>query len=299
MRLVREHIPQPAGDRLFKMALIITIVGNVVLAITKGIAAYYSGSVALYADTANSVSDVFYSIMLVIGLWISQRPPDLSHPQGHSRFEPLVGLAVAFSMAFAGYEAGRTSIERFIQGGMAVEPGLPTMVLIFSAITKVGMFYAIKKIAQTVKSPTLKTTAQDNLNDVFTSLAAFIGAFGSSLIHPLLDPIAGILVAIWIFRSAFKAAGEHLNFLTGGGAPEDLREKIIKTAESVPGVMRVHHLMTDYSGPRLVVDLHINIDGSTPLRDTHEITDHVIESLEKMDEIDRAYVHVEPDDWED
>jgi len=299
MRLIREHTPQPAGDRLFKMALIVTIVGNIVLAITKGIAAHYSGSVALYSDTANSVSDVFYSIMLVIGLWISQRPPDLSHPQGHSRFEPLVGLAVAFSMAFAGYEAGRTSIERFIEGGLAIEPGLPTLVLIFSAITKVGMFFAIKKIAQAVRSPTLKTTAQDNLNDVFTSLAAFIGAFGSSLIHPLLDPIAGILVSIWIFRSAFKAAGEHLNFLTGGGASEELRAEIIKTAESVPGVLRVHHIMTDYSGPRLVVDIHINIKGDTPLRDTHEITDLVIKGLEEIDEIDRAYVHVEPDDWVD
>lgn len=299
MRWVRNHTPQPEGDRLFKIALAITVVGNVILAVSKGLAAYYSGSVALYSDAANSISDVLYSIMLVIGLRMALRPPDLSHPQGHSRFEPLVGLAVSFSMAFAGYEAGRTSLERFLEGGLAVEPGLPTLVLIFSAAIKVGMFYAIRKISRQVQSPTLGTTAQDNLNDVLTSMAAFIGIIGSSLIHPLADPIAGVLVSLWIFRAAFNAAREHLNFLTGGGASEELRLKIIEEAEAVPGVLGVHHLMTEYSGPRLVVDLHINVAGETPLRDTHDITDQIIAKLEEFPEIDRAYVHVEPDDWID
>ncbi|MHB0922379.1 MAG: cation diffusion facilitator family transporter [Bellilinea sp.] len=299
MRWIRNYSPQSEDNRLFKIALVITIVANVVLAISKGLAAYFSGSVALYSDAANSISDVLYSILLVIGLRMAMRPPDLSHPQGHSRFEPLVGLAVSFSMAFAGYEAGRTSLERFIEGGLAVEPGLPSLVLIFSAAVKVGMFFAIRKIARQVHSPTLGTTAQDNLNDVYTSLAAFIGAVGSSLIHPLMDPSAGILVALWIFRSAYRAAREHLNFLTGAGASEELRLKIMETVEGVPGVLGVHHLMTDYSGPRLVVDLHINVDGETRLRDTHEITDKVIASLEKFPEIDRTYVHVEPDDWVD
>ena len=299
MRWVRDYCPQLNDIRLFKIALIITIAGNVLLGVLKGLAAHFSGSVALYADAANSISDVLYSIMMVIGLWAALRPPDIGHPQGHSRFEPLVGLMVSFSMAFAGYEAGSTAIERFVEGGLAVEPGLPTLTLVFSALLKVGMFYAIRKISQQVNSATLRTTAQDNLNDVFTSMAAFIGAIGSSLIHPLLDAIAGILVALWIFRSAYNAAREHLNFLTGGGASEELRHKIIETAESVPGVLRVHHLMTDYSGPRLVVDLHVNVNGDTPLRDSHEITDQVIAKLEALPDVDRVYVHLEPDDWTD
>lgn len=299
MRWVRNPSPHPEEDRLFKIALAITIVGNVILATAKALAAYFSGSVALYSDAANSISDVLYSILLVIGLRMAIRPPDMSHPQGHSRFEPLAGLAVSFSMAVAGYEAGRTSIERFLEGGLAVEPGLPTLVLILSALVKVGMFYVIRKVARQVSSPTLSTTAQDNLNDVFTSLAAFVGAVGSSLIHPLMDPIAGFLVALWIFRSAFQAAREHLNFLTGGGASEELRLKIVETVNAVPGVLGVHHLMTDYSGPRLVVDVHINVDGETTLRQTHEITDRVIGVLEDFPEIDRAYVHVEPEDWID
>jgi cation diffusion facilitator family transporter len=298
MRWVREYIPHPDQSKLYRQALWITVVGNVVLASSKGIVAYLTGSVAIYADAANSISDVVYSFMMVLGLWMAQRPPDLSHPQGHSRFEPLVGLLVTFSMAFAGYEAARASLDRFLIGGRAVELGLPTLVLLFSAVVKAGMFVVIRRIARQLRSPTLNTTAQDNLSDVLTSTAAFIGVFGSDFIHPLLDPIAGFAVAAWIFRAVFRAGKENLGFLTGAGADEEMREKIVATAQSVPGVLRVHHTMTEYVGPKLVLDLHINVDGNTPLNKVHEISDEVINKLQSLPGVDRAYVHVEPDDME-
>lgn len=298
MRWVRDYTPQPAENRLYRSALLVTISGNVLLAVVKSMAAYFSGSVALYSDAANSISDVLYSVMMVLGLYLAQRPPDLSHPQGHSRFEPLVGTLISSSMAFAGYEALRASFVRFQQGGLAIEPGLPTAALLFSAAVKVGMFLFIRNTAKNLTSPTLNTAAKDNLSDVLTSSAAFVGAFGSKLVHPVTDPIAGFAVAIWIFRAAFLAARENLNFLTGGGASEELRQRIIETASSVPGVLKVHHLMTDYSGPRLIADLHVNVNGQTTLTETHRITDEIIARLEAMPEIDRAYVHLEPDDWE-
>lgn len=298
MRWIRDYIPQPDIERQYRQALIVTVTGNVLLAVSKGIVAYLSGSVALYADAANSVSDVIYSFLMVFGLWMAQRPPDISHPQGHSRFEPLVGMMVTFSMAFAGYEAARMAIGRLLEGGMAVEPGLPSVVLLASAVVKAGMFLYIRRCAKRLDSPTLATTARDNLSDVLTSIAAFAGALGSSLIHPLTDPLAGGVVALWIFRSAFQAARENLGFLTGAGASEDLRQQLVVTAENVPGVQRVHHTMTEYVGPRLVVDLHINVDGKMTLDQAHEIADMVISRLEDLPAVDRAYVHIEPEGFD-
>ncbi len=297
MLWIREFKPKPLHKTLYNRALTITICGNVLLAAAKGLVAYLSGSVAIYADAANSISDVFYSIMMIAGLWLAQRPPDISHPQGHSRFEPLVGLVVTFSMAFAGYEAGRASLQRFFTGGAAIENGLPTLVLLASAAVKAGMFYLITRIARQLSSPTLATTAKDNLSDVLASAAAFLGVIGSKYIHPLLDPGAGIVVAAWIFRAAFMAGKENLGFLTGAGASEELRRRIVETAESIPGVLRVHHTMTEYVGPQLVVDLHVNVKGSKTLIEAHAICDRITEKLEEFTEIDRAYVHVEPDDW--
>lgn len=298
MRWVRDYRPEPERSNLFRKALIITLGGNILLAAAKGVAASLSGSAALFADAANSVSDVAYSLMMVLGLWVAQRPPDISHPQGHSRFEPLVGLMVTLSMAFAGYEAARNSIERFIAGGSSIELGLPVFVLLMSAGIKAAMFVAIRSIAKKVNSPTLSTTAADNLSDVLTSGAAFIGIIGSTL-WPLLDPIAGMMVAIWIFRAVFNAGRENLKFLTGAGASEELRQQIVEIAESVPGVLRVHHTMTDYVGPKLMVDLHINVNGSITLSEAHLISDEVSYRLQQLPDVDRAYVHIEPDDWDE
>ena len=294
MQWTRDFQPNPEKTKALKIAMIITLVGNILLAAGKGLVSYLSGSVALYADAVNSVSDVVYSLAIVIGLWLTIQPPDLSHPQGHGRFEPLVGLVVAVTMGIAGYEALRSSISRFLAGGEVIALDLPTITLLASAAIKAGMFYIITKLAKTTDSPSLRATAKDHLSDVLTSFAAFIGILGTNLIHPILDPIAGVLVSIWIFRSAYQAGKENLGFLTGAGADEELRQKIIDTANAVDGVKQVHHMMSDYVGPKLVVDMHINLPGDASLDEVHAVEDRVIEALEDISEVDRAYVHVEP-----
>lgn len=298
MRWVRDYVPEPNVSRLYKKALLITVTGNVFLAVAKGLVAYYSKSVALYADAANSVSDVVYSLLMVFGLWAALRPPDLSHPQGHSRFEPLVGLMVALSMGVAGFEAVRAAVDRLLQGPISIEPGFPAFVLLLSALVKGGMFLTIRSIAAQLASPTLATTAKDNLSDVLTSIGAFAGALGSTLIHPWADPVAGFLVAGWIFRSAILASKENLNYLTGAGASADLRKKVVEIASAVPGVQRVHHTMTEYVGPRLVVDLHVNVSGKLTVEKAHQIEDEIVHRLERMKEVDRAYVHIEPEGYD-
>jgi len=296
MQWIRDHQPDPDRDKIYKTALFITLAGNIFLAVGKGIISYLTGSAALYADTANSVSDVIYSMAMVLGLWLAIQPPDLSHPQGHSRFEPLVGLVVSIMMAIAGYEAIRTSIGRFIAGGEVIEMNLPTIILLTSAAIKAGMFISIKKLAKDTNSPSLRVTAKDNLSDMLTSLAAFLGILGSNFLHPLLDPVAGVLVSLWVFRAAYEAGKENLKYLTGAGADEDLRQKIIQTANNVEGVKQVHHMMSDYVGPKLIVDMHINLPGEASLDEVHTVSDRVIDALQALPEVDRAYVHVEPFD---
>ena len=294
MQWIRDYKPDLEATRLFRQALVITLTGNIVLAVGKGAAAYFSGSVALYADAANSVSDVLYSLLMVLGLWMARQPPDIGHPQGHGRFEPIVGLIVAAAMTFAGYEAGRASIERFLIGGMGVELGWPMLALLVSAAIKAAMYGAIRRIAAQVASPALAVVAQDNLSDVLTSGAAFVGVLGSHFLHPLADPIAGALVALWIFRAALAAWKENLRYLTGAGASREVREEIAVVAAKVPGVLGVHQVITEYVGSRLVADLHIDVDGHKSLFEVHRISDVVRTELEALPEVDRVYVHVEP-----
>lgn len=294
MQVVRDAMPDPARRRLLIRALWITILGNLGLAIGKGIVAAITDSVALYADAANSASDLFYSLLMSLGLWISQRPPDLSHPQGHSRFEPLAGLIVAGAMTVAAYEAGRVTIQRFVAGGASVPLEWPVVALLISAAVKGVMYALIHRIAGRANSPTLDAAAKDNLADVLTSTAAFAGIVASQFIHPLADPIAGAVVVLWIARAAVDVWRENLIYLTGGGASADLRQEIITVSGTIQGVERVHQVLTEYVGPELIADLHINVDGNLPLFDAHVISDNVRERVEALDGIDRAYVHVEP-----
>lgn len=294
MQLIRDMQPDQARRRLLTQALWITILGNILLAGGKATVAYVSGSVALYADAANSISDVFYSLLMALGLWISQRPPDLTHPQGHSRFEPLAGLVVAAAMTFACYEAARASVERLLEGGAAVAIGWPTLALLISAALKAVMYALIHRIAGQAGSTTLDAAAKDNLADVLTSMAAFVGTLGSRFLHPLADPIAGLIVAIWILKAAYGVWKENLTYLTGGGASPELHAAILEAAGAVEGVIRVHQIITEHAGPEWIADLHINVDGNLPLFDAHAISDEVQARVQDLAGIDRAYVHVEP-----
>lgn len=299
MRWVRDYTPQKDQNRLYRTAMIITLGGNLLLALSKGLVAWLTHSAAIYADAANSISDVVYSLLMVVGLYMATQPPDLSHPQGHARFEPLVGLIVTISMAFAGYEAAHNSYIRYVAGGEAITLGLPMFVLLVSAAIKAGMFFAISRIGKKLRSPALTATATDNLSDVLTSVTAFAGVLLSSLLSPLADPIAGFLVAAWIFKQVYTVGKENLGFLTGKGASMDEVNEFVKAAESVPGVLRVHHIMTEYVGPKLVIDLHVNVEGTKTLNEVHAISDAVANRLQEFPEVDRAYVHIEPDGWVD
>jgi len=296
VKTVRDYQPAEQTRKSYVKAFYITIIGNLLLVAVKAVVASLTGSAALYAETANSASDVVYSLLMVFGLWISQKPPDHSHPQGHSRFEPLVGLLVTFSMAFAGYQAASTSILKLLAGGIAVKPGLPTMVLVMTAITKGVMYYAILQLSQKTQSPALHATAQDNLTDVMTSSAAFLGILGSYYVSPLLDPIAGLLVSAWIFKAVIGLILENIKYITGGSADKDVVEQILHITNSVPGVLRVHELVTEYVGPRLVVEMHVNVRGDLPLTEAHRINDEIVNRvLHNVQDVDRVYVHLEPE----
>jgi cation diffusion facilitator family transporter len=294
MRLIRDYEPQSELSRQFRQALTITLAGNVLLAIVKSIAARMSGSSAIYADAINSISDVLYSILLVIGLWLSQQPPDISHPQGHSRFEPFAALIVTISMAIAGVEAVRSSVARFMEGGATIALDWPSLALVLGIVIKVLMFNSVSKIGKAVASPGISAAARDNLSDVFTTLAAFIGILGSNFLSPLLDPLAGLFVALWIFKNVWTTAKENMRYLTGAGADEALRQKLVEVVQNIKGVENIHHIITDYAGPKLVVEMHINADGEISLNKSHAICDEATIALEKLPEVDRAYVHVEP-----
>ncbi|MDY0094258.1 MAG: cation diffusion facilitator family transporter [Candidatus Vecturithrix sp.] len=294
MKRVRSEATDFTRQSLYKRAIMLAIGANALLAISKGLVAWISGSSAVFSDAANSLSDTLYSVLMGFGLYVSQQPADENHPQGHSRFEPFVSLFIALTMTIAGVTAFWNGIQRFLAGAIAIEPGWPTVVLPGAALVKLGMYLVVRRIGQQTHSPAINASARDNLADILTSSAALLGVWGSQFLHPLADPFAGLVVASWIFHSVWEIIRENIRYLTGWGAPPELSQAIADAASTVEGVQNVHRVIADYVGPQLRVDMHINVDGSMTLDRAHDISEQVRARVEALPEIDMAFIHVEP-----
>jgi len=295
VKSVRSESRDDRRRRLYRRAILVAVLGNLCLAVAKGGAAWISGSSAVLSDAANSLSDTLYSLFMALGLYLARQPPDRSHPQGHSRFEPLVSLLIAAVMGVAGYAAIREAVQRFRSGAAAVSLGWPVAALVGSVLVKLVMYRLVLDAARKANSPAIRASARDNLADVVASSAALLGVLGSNLVHPFLDPAAGVLVAFWILRAIWEIAHENLGYLTGRGAPPEVTAEIVEAATSVPGVLDVHQVIADHVGPELRVDMHIDVDGEMPLREAHAIGEQVETRVEALPNVDQAFVHVEPD----
>ncbi len=294
VQVVRGNHVDPHRQNLYRRAIWIALAGNALLAAAKGLIAWLSGSSAVFSDAANSLSDTLYSLLMAAGLYLAQRPADQNHPQGHSRFEPLVSLLIALAMGAAGVTAMREGMRRFLDDAAAIEPGWPTVVLLGGALVKVVMYLWVRRIGQRAYSPAITATARDNLSDVLTSTAALVGVWGSRMLHPLLDPLAGVVVSLWIFRSAGEILYENLGYLTGRRASPELTEQVISSVSAMPGVLGVHQVIADHVGPQVRVDMHIDVDGEMTLHQAHAIADEVQAQVEALPTVDLAFVHVEP-----
>jgi cation diffusion facilitator family transporter len=294
LQSVRREPPDLHRQRLYRQAILIAIAGNALLAGTKGLVAWVSGSSGVLADAANSLSDTLYSLLMAAGLYLAQRPADESHPQGHSRFEPLVSTLIALAMGGAGFTAMREGVLRLLAGATAIEPGWPTVALAGSALVKIAMYLLVGRIGRLAHSPAIRASARDNLADVLTSAAALLGVWGSRFVHPLFDPASGVLVSLWIFRTMWEVLHENLGYLTGRGAPPEISAQIVAAVSSVPGVLGVHQVIADYVGPQLRVDMHIDVDGEMTLSQAHAIADQVQAQVEALPAVDLAFIHVEP-----
>jgi cation diffusion facilitator family transporter len=291
----RDKVP-PTTRRIYLLASAMALGGNALLLVAKGLVASRTGSSAIYADAANSASDVAYSLLMGLALWLSLKPPDASHPHGHRRIEPLVNLLIGAMMLYAAYEAARSGVEALIAGGLPDLTGLAIGVLLGTAAIKAGMYHVALSYGQRVHSPALLASARDNLADISTSATALVGYLGARYLHPAVDPVAAFLVTLWIARNAIAVLRDGLRGLIGGAAPPELTTHILEAIHSVPGVLDAHRVIVEYVGPQVYVDIHVGMDPGASLREVHHVSHELRQRVEALAEVDHAYIHVEPFD---
>lgn len=277
------------------------IIGNVFLALVKGIIGIIANSKALLADAVHSASDVVGSFAVLVGLKMAKMPPDEDHPYGHGKAENIAAIIVAVILFMVGAEVGYSSIKALFEE--VVAPGqIAIYAAIISIVVKEGLFQYKYRLGKKINSQAIIANAWEHRSDVYSSIAALAGIGGAVLggkyaIHWLLylDPIAGALVSILILRMAYSLAKESIhNTLDHVLHDEDTKELRLEV-EKVSGVLSVDDFNAREHGHYLIVDIKIGVNPNFTVEQGHKIGKEVKKTLmEKFSNVNNVFVHINP-----
>ncbi len=270
-----------------------SIIGNVLLALLKIAVGFIYSSLALISDGVHSLSDVVTSVIGLIGIRISSKPPDRSHPFGHSRFEPLFAFFMGLALLLVAYEIARDSIGRVLEGTSIEVNSIMLGVAVFSIIFKEGMTQYTLWVGKKLDNQILIADAYHHRSDVLSTIAVLIGLLAEKFGFRYGDSLAGLIVAIFIAKVALEIVMRNVNYLTGTSPPFEICEKIKEIALSVDNVVGVHDLRAHYVGPKLHVELHIEVPPNLTLKEAHDISEEVKRRIEELEEVEMAFVHVD------
>lgn len=277
-------------------ASIIAIVANCFLTVLNIIVGLMSGSYALISEGAHTLSDVATSVIAYAGFKIGQKPADKEHPIGHGRAEAISGLIIVVFLAIVAYEIITGAIDRIIH------PELITVPDVYAAIMAVfGIFvnYAISsyiiRIGKEIKSPAIVADGQHQKTDIFSSIAILVGVVVSNMGYPILDPIVGLIIGLLIIKTAYSIAKENIDNIMGKIPSASMINKIKEVADNTPNAQNAHNIKVDNLGAYSTAYLHIEVDGTLTLNETHKIV-HSVENniLNEIPEIKSVMVHACP-----
>lgn len=276
----------------------ITIIINFVLSIIKLIAGIIAHSSAMISDAIHSASDVVSTVIVIIGVKISSRASDKTHPYGHERFECVASIILSTILIITGVGIGISGLEKIISGEYKdfVIPGVIALVAaVISIIVKEAMYWYTRGVAKKINSGALMADAWHHRSDSLSSIGSFIGILGARLGYLILDSIASIVIAIFIIKAGAEIFIETIRKMTDEACDEKTVNKIYEVINKQTGVMRIDDVKTRKFGNKIYVDVEISADGEKTLTETHEIAEMIHKSIEEEIEfVKHCMVHVNP-----
>lgn len=275
----------------------ISIAGNILLALIKGITGVFGNSYALIADAIESTTDVFASFLVLFGIKYSTRPPDENHPYGHGRAEPLVTFAIVGFLVVSATIIAYESISNLSTPQVA--PKSFTLIVLAVIIVSKEIFYRIVLAkGKETNSTSLKADAWHHRSDAITSLIAFIGIsvalyFGKG--YEKADEWAALLSSGFIIYNAYLIFRPALSEIMDEHIYEDLIIKIRLISSTVDGVIDTEKCFVRKMGLNYHVDLHLIVDGNISVHEGHNISHKLKEELRnQIPEISDVLIHIEP-----
>ncbi len=281
--------------KLGKKVSFYTIIVNIVLGIFKIIAGILGKSSAMIADGIHTASDVITTIIVIIGLSIASKEADKDHPYGHEKFESAMAKLISMLLFATGLYLGYQGILALIQGEYTRPGNIALFAAALSIIVKEGMYHYTINAAHKIKSTSMEADAWHHRSDAFTSIGTFLGILGAKFGLTFLDPLAAVIVSIFVMKVGVDLYLKSINELVDKSADSKTLEKIRTLTLSTEGVEEVRDLKTRVFGNRIFVDLEISVDRNLSVEEGHLIAENVHDSIEKnIPKVKHCMVHVEP-----
>ncbi|TQR42804.1 cation diffusion facilitator family transporter [Paenibacillus popilliae] len=273
----------------------ISIAAYIALSAFKLAIGLFYQSKALQADGWNNLTDIVASLAVLIGLRISQKPPDHDHPYGHLRAETIAALIASFIMATVGIQVIISTVQALFHGESTTPNPLTGWVALGCAIVMYAVYSYNKRLAERIRNQALMAAAQDNRSDAFVSIGAAVGIFGAQLGISWLDPLAALTVGFIICKTAWDIFRDATHTLTDGFDEAQL-DRLRKTVESTEGVRKIKEVKARLHGSLVLVDVVVQVDPKLSLIEGHHICDDIEQRMKRKHNITHVHVHVEPMD---
>lgn len=276
----------------------VSIVANFILTAFKLFAGVIAHSGAMISDAIHSASDVFSTVVVMIGIRISRKASDKDHPYGHERMECVAAIVLATILAATGLGIGYTAVTKIAGGNYEnlTVPGLLALIAaLVSILVKEAMYRYTRINAKRIDSGALMADAWHHRSDALSSVGALIGIGGARLGFPILDAVASLVICFFIEKAAYEIFMDAVDKMVDKACDEETEAALRDCAGAQEGVLGVDLLHTRVFGNKIYVDIEIRADGEETLRRAHETAERVHDAIEKnFPRVKHIMVHVNP-----
>lgn len=277
---------------------LVSIIGNFVLSGGKFAAGILAHSRAMLSDAVHSASDVLSSIIVIIGVKLSSKESDKEHPYGHERMECVAAIVLATILLITGLQIGSLAFKDIISGNYRSLkiPGYAALIAaVVSIILKEAMFWYTRINAKRIDSTALLADAWHHRSDALSSVGAFIGIAGARMGYMILEPIASLVICVFIVKAAYDIFKDAVDKMVDKSCDDEIETDIHNCVMSIENVLGIDLLQTRIFGNKIYVDVEIRAEGSKTLDETHAIAENVHNSIEKeFPKVKHIMVHVNP-----
>lgn len=283
----------------------VTLVGfavNLLLSAAKLVAGIVGRSGAMVADAVHSLSDVATDVVVLVFAGISARPKDESHDYGHGKYETLATICIALALAVVGggiFLRGVEDVKAALVGEVLPRPGAVALVAAaVSIVAKEALYWYTVHVGRSLESPSVVANAWHHRSDAFSSLGTLVGIgcayfFGEG--WRIADPIAAMVVALFIFKVAYDLLRGGLDELLERSLPAETEAEILRIVQEDPEVQDPHNLRTRRIGSIIAIEVHVRMDGDMTVAHSHRLTVAIERRLrERFGEGTLVAIHVEP-----